>query len=669
VGYETDTSRQKIGDGVTPWNTLSYITVSSFSTVNVSTISIGNVDSSIIPAVDSLYDLGAPGTAFRSLYVAGNTIYLGKATLSSDTDGNLSVLNSNGETTTVNVILSTFSTLTVSTINGLPFTGSGGQTVSTYNDLHASTFTVSTINGLPFTGSGSQAVSTYNDLHASTFTVSSLTTNSAQIPALTGVTTINGLPFTGDSAVSTFNDLHTSTLTISTLNGTDDTHTISLYSFNNPLVTLPSDNQFAKSDWYSYTSTNLYLDSASLIYAPASGVQASRLTATDADLSTLTVSSINGLPFNGGGGGSSTYTTLFTSSINTDGLQSNVNSYITVNASLIPSTDNTFDLGAPGSSFRSLYVGASTIHIGNAVISAKSTGDLIFINTLTNQSTSNTVAPPTVSGTLAGNMNMTGGGIVTWSSDTIGWSQDVTIVTNPSNASNSLGTIVKIAPSTVMMDGLDSLYYAPPVGTSSVYDTGALHIINGADQNHEPIADNWFLLANTSADNSIIKWNPANVVLPATSHYNPATARTITSAAVRWNPTKYNINNSTDLGNILVDIANGTGVLVYSNDQTAVTLTLPSTYSPAQGDMISVWNTGIYTITVNQANGGGTTGTHDLFSVPSSVIPETPAAISSGFQVIFDASLGLYVLLPAGTSQQLPGDDDVDTPRQPPVLS
>ena len=56
----------------------------------------GSVSSSIIPTTNVAYDLGATGAAFRSLYLSGNTIYLGQTRISSDSSGNISFIGPSG---------------------------------------------------------------------------------------------------------------------------------------------------------------------------------------------------------------------------------------------------------------------------------------------------------------------------------------------------------------------------------------------------------------------------------------------------------------------------------------------------------------------------------------------------------------------------------------------
>jgi hypothetical protein len=58
---------------------------------------------------------------------------------------------------------------------------------------------------------------------------------------------------------------------------------------------------------------------------------------------------------------------------------------ILVTGSIIPTTDNTYDLGAPGSTFRALYLAASTIYIGKGKISADANGNMFMTNLASTQ--------------------------------------------------------------------------------------------------------------------------------------------------------------------------------------------------------------------------------------------------------------------------------------------
>lgn len=88
-GLDTTVNALKFGDGVNRWNSL------PFSEVDFTTIS-----SDVLPSDDGVYSLGSPSKRWESLYVTGNTIYLGDAVLSADSgtlvvDGNPIIPNDN----------------------------------------------------------------------------------------------------------------------------------------------------------------------------------------------------------------------------------------------------------------------------------------------------------------------------------------------------------------------------------------------------------------------------------------------------------------------------------------------------------------------------------------------------------------------------------------------
>jgi hypothetical protein len=243
-----------------------------------------------------------------------------------------------------------------------------------------------------------------------------------------------------------------------------------------------------------------------------------------------------------------------------------------VTESLIPTQDNQFDLGSPTAAFRSLYVGGNTIHIGNAEISATTEGNILFTNTLTNETNP---TPAQVSGTLAGNISMIGGGTVMWSSDNISWTEEVTLVTNRANLVTKVGN-VSITPSTVRLTSLDSLYYAIPLGPSDQTPEG-LHIINAYETDPSIIRDNWFLLANTSIDNTILKWHPAAICLPPEGTYESNTATLTRTRDVRYIP----VARITELVLTAGDVDSHIGMWATVPDPT-LTLTPDSTF-PVNG--------------------------------------------------------------------------------------
>jgi hypothetical protein len=93
----------------------------------------------------------------------------------------------------------------------------------------------------------------------------------------------------------------------------------------------------------------------------------------------------NGVPFSGGGGGGTTGLTYrATGPTGPTGGPTGPypNPTIQIGTHLVPTTDLAYDLGATGLRFRDLYVGGSSIHIGNDVVLSASNGSLNATNAL-----------------------------------------------------------------------------------------------------------------------------------------------------------------------------------------------------------------------------------------------------------------------------------------------
>ena len=81
----------------------------------------GSISTSLIPSKNILYDLGSEKFRFRSLYLAGSTIYLGGASISASPEGTLYVTSSSG-------ITGTFNYNTTSSTGPQGFRGNDGST-------------------------------------------------------------------------------------------------------------------------------------------------------------------------------------------------------------------------------------------------------------------------------------------------------------------------------------------------------------------------------------------------------------------------------------------------------------------------------------------------------------------------------------------------------------
>jgi hypothetical protein len=87
MGIESDTNLFKIGDGFTDWTHLPY------GGFTGPTGGISNINQSLIPDQNYVYDLGSLEFGFRDLYLSSGTIHLGKGKISADDAGNIVTYN------------------------------------------------------------------------------------------------------------------------------------------------------------------------------------------------------------------------------------------------------------------------------------------------------------------------------------------------------------------------------------------------------------------------------------------------------------------------------------------------------------------------------------------------------------------------------------------------
>ena len=78
-GFEHDTGKLKLGDGVAAWNSLAYI------------VDFSSVSQDIIPDTDNTRSLGSPTRQWKEMYVANGSIYIGNVKLSNNS-GKLEVV-------------------------------------------------------------------------------------------------------------------------------------------------------------------------------------------------------------------------------------------------------------------------------------------------------------------------------------------------------------------------------------------------------------------------------------------------------------------------------------------------------------------------------------------------------------------------------------------------
>ena len=142
--------------------------------------------------------------------------------------------------------ISSFSTLTVSSINGLAYPPPSQNAISSFQTLATSSFTVSSINGAIYPPPNTQVVSTFQNLATSSFTVSS----------------INGFAYNPNPPlVSSFNTLYASSFNANTIStglinaGLINANTISTGLINGSVFPQPAISNFTN-----LTTRNLFVD-------------------------------------------------------------------------------------------------------------------------------------------------------------------------------------------------------------------------------------------------------------------------------------------------------------------------------------------------------------------------------------------------------------------------
>ena len=104
ITVDTTNKTLRVHDGVTVGGTR----IAKFS-------DFANVSSNIVPSANVTYDLGTANNSWRSLYLSGNTIYLGGTNISKNDDGSLRFTDSANNTVALQVSSITVSQNTNST--------------------------------------------------------------------------------------------------------------------------------------------------------------------------------------------------------------------------------------------------------------------------------------------------------------------------------------------------------------------------------------------------------------------------------------------------------------------------------------------------------------------------------------------------------------------------
>jgi hypothetical protein len=93
ITVDTTNKTLRVHDGSTVGGTR----LAKFSEISTNSANLQHVTTSIIPASNVTYDLGSPSKRWRSLYLSGNTIYLGGLNITTTTNGSVSFTNSSNQ--------------------------------------------------------------------------------------------------------------------------------------------------------------------------------------------------------------------------------------------------------------------------------------------------------------------------------------------------------------------------------------------------------------------------------------------------------------------------------------------------------------------------------------------------------------------------------------------
>jgi len=183
--------------------------------------------------------------------------------------------------------------------------------------------------------------------------------------------------------------------------------------------------------------------------------------------------------------------------------------------------------------------------------------------------------------TLNANMNISGGGTVTWDGSTISWNARVIVMNQ--NAELVGNGYLDIGPDNFQLTGWQGLYYVPPTGGNYSYNRGYMHIVNYPSSNNE-VQANWIFICHHNGDDGSLRWNPGYVNIPSGGTFNSQ------NSSCSW------VSGSGSGATGATGAQDGPGVSIYNG------LEVPSN-TGAQGDyFINNTTRDIYTYSTNTWN-------------------------------------------------------------------
>lgn len=151
---------------------------------DLSSINLSNVASSIIPSANITFDLGTPTKRWRSLFLSGNTIFLGLAAIKADGNGTVTFISNNQPTNirAASIVVtsntpSSFQNLTITNlvlnnVLGTQYGGTGKSSLTQNGVMYASnstTFAFATGSNGKIMQIGSDGVPKFDDVDGGSF--------------------------------------------------------------------------------------------------------------------------------------------------------------------------------------------------------------------------------------------------------------------------------------------------------------------------------------------------------------------------------------------------------------------------------------------------------------------------------------------------------------------
>jgi hypothetical protein len=93
ITVDTTNKTLRVHDGVT----VGGVRLAKFNEIGASSANLQSVTTNIVPQSNVTLDLGTPTRRWRSLYISGNTIYLGGLNITTTTNGSISFTNSSNQ--------------------------------------------------------------------------------------------------------------------------------------------------------------------------------------------------------------------------------------------------------------------------------------------------------------------------------------------------------------------------------------------------------------------------------------------------------------------------------------------------------------------------------------------------------------------------------------------